>query len=123
MPVVVDSHRRVTVEPHEATRGLTGRIFARRDPQRDPGDTVTVLGVTLVGSVDPRPELVVACTTFGAIPAGWDAASESFDLDSFAEQYRDITGAETAALKVDALAAAEEATEAAAERESPWSRS
>ena len=113
----------MTVEPHEATRGLAGRVFVRRDPQGDPGDTVTVLGVTLVGSIDQRPELVVACTTFGAIPEGWTVATESFDFDSFAHEYREVTGAETAALKVDALATAEAATKAAAKRESPWSRS
>lgn len=123
MPVVVDSRGCVTVEDHPATRGLAGRIFVRREPVGDPGDAVTVLGVTLVGSIDPHPELVVASTTFAAIPEGWHSAVDSFDLDAFAELYREAAGAEIAILKVDALAASEKATKAAAKRESPWSRS
>lgn len=123
MPVVVDERGRVVVTEHPATRGLAGRVFMRRESQGDPGDAVTVLGVTLVGSIDPHPELVVSSTTFGAIPEGWTEASETFDFDSFAEEYREVDGAEMAVLKLDALAGAENAAKAAARRESPWSRS
>ena len=124
MPVTVDSLGRVSVEDHPATRGLAGRTYVRRKPVGGcPGDAVVVGGITLVGSIDPQAELVVSSTTYGACPEGWGSSTESYDFQSFAEQYREAEEVEITALKVDALAATEKATKLAAKRESPWSRS
>ena len=123
MPVI-ERNGRVTVEPHIATQGLAGRVFRRRRPAGDPGDVVIALGAVDVGGYSgPIAELVVASATFGAIPDGWDAATITYGLEAFAEDYIEADDSERALMALDAAAKAQEATKATAKRESPWSRS
>ncbi len=125
MPVVRDDDGVVRVESSPATTGLAGRMFKRREPQPDDpaGEVLTVLGAMDVGgSAGPVVELVAASATYGAIPDGWESATVTFDLSAFAESYREITGAERAALALEQLAEAKAATEAQEPRESPWRR-
>lgn len=120
MPVTVDPFGVLTVTSDPATQGLAGRIFKRRTPQGDAADYVVALGVVDVGGDSgPCAELVIATTTFGAVPDGWDAATVTFDLGAFAEQYMQTNPAEVATLTLAAKAAAKPAEK----RESPWSRS
>lgn len=119
MPVSVDPFGVLKIEPHEATQGLSGRIFKRRAPQGDAGDWVVCLGAVDVGGYGgPCAEIVIASTDFGALPEGWDAATVSYDLGAFAEQYADTNAAERATLALAAKAAAKPPTK----RESPWRR-
>lgn len=106
--IVTDAKGRVLHEPSPATQGLAGRIFRRRSPEGDEGDRVTVHGVIDVGGDGgPCVELVIASTTFGAIPATWDGdASITYGLEEFARDYTELTGAEKATLALQAAAEA-----------------
>lgn len=124
MPVAVDHVGRLAVTDHPATRGLAGRIFARRATRDDAADLVTVLGATDVGgAAGPEVELVVSSTTFGAVPPGWDAATVTYNLAAFASEYRETSDAEHASLALSQAVEANAAAEASAHRESPWRRS
>jgi hypothetical protein len=118
MPIAVDHIGRLAVTEHPATRGLAGRVFARREQQDDAADLVTVLGATDVGgAAGPEVELVVSCAAFGAVPPGWDAATVTYNLDAFASEYREVSDAERASLALSQAAEAKSAAEASAHRE------
>lgn len=126
MPVTTDELGRLVLTDHPATRGLAGRVFARREAKDDAADLIRVLGTTVVGSVhDQRPALVVECFEFGAVPDDWSAAIETFELDGFADEHREVNEAELAALAAESALASKQATKASesSKRISPWRRS
>lgn len=125
MAVYTDERGRLVVTSHPATQGLHGRIYVRREPEQDPGDTVRALGAFQIG--DERSgittEVVVEAVEFGAVPAGqpWNGASStSFDLAGFAAIYRPAHDAEASLLALASAAESEAATKASAKRTSPW---
>lgn len=123
MPVSVDVRGGLIVTPSPETQGLAGRTFKRREPRGDAGDVVLVVGVTDVGgSGGPLAELVVTSATFGAVPAGWDAPTITYDMEQFAENYTETNAAELAALALAAAAAGKVATKASEGKDSPWRR-
>jgi hypothetical protein len=113
MPVSVDHKGRMTITTHEATRGLQGRSFRRRDPQGDPGDVVTVGGAIDVGNADVGPiaELCISSVNFGELIDG--EAVATIDVDTFAAEYTELSDADLAVLRADAVAASIEDTKKA----------
>ncbi len=124
MPVSVDLRGKLTHTPSVETTGLAGRWFVRRTKRSDPGDVVVIVGAVDVGGYGgPAAEVVVTCAEFGAVPDGWDGAVTSYDLDAFAEEYRELGDAERAALALEQAAESKAATQASAGKDSPWRRS
>ncbi len=114
----------------EPTFTLAGRMFKRRQPLGDAGDTVTLLGAMNVGNatVGPVIEVVLSSATFGAVPSTppWqsgDGSTTTCDGDAFAALYTELDPAERTVLAIEQAAESEAASAKSAERESPWRRS
>lgn len=115
MPVSVDHKGRMTVTTHEATRGLQGRTFRRREPQGDPGDVVVVGGAVDVGNVDVGPvlELCISSVNFGELIDG--EAVATIDKDTFAREYTEMDDAGLALIRAEQVTASIQDTQAAVE--------
>jgi len=113
MPVSVDHRGKMTYTQSEATRGLQGRHFRRREPVGDASDVVVVGGVVDVGNADVGPiaELCVSSANFGELIDG--EAVATIDTDTFAAEYTEMNGADIALLHAEQLAASIEGTKAA----------
>ena len=111
--------------PISTERSIIGRTWRRREPQGDPADIVISVGTIDYGNADigPVPELIVTCREFGAIPDGWDSATESYPFEDFAREYTEASDQAVAVLAVEDALKAKEADErvAAEDRLSPWS--
>lgn len=103
---------------------LLNRWWSRNTPKGDAADVVTTVGMD---TIHPSREVTIAvllvqCAEYGAIPEGWESATETFEGEEFLTEYRPLDSAEQAVHAAGLYLASKEldAKNAKAKTISPW---